>query len=84
MFGTDLNSLPEVREGSGGPFKGPGLVGRPSRKSRNLSQKSGRGQEALPEVRDGWEALLEFWDRWEALPEVRDGSGGPFRGSGRL
>ena len=39
--------LPEVREWSGSPSGGPGVVGRPS-------QKSGSGREALLEV---WELL---------------------------
>ena len=48
-------ALPVVREGSKVSPRGPGGVGRPSR-------KFGRGQEVLLEVWDGWEALPEVWD----------------------
>ena len=39
--GRDQEALPEVREGLGGPYKGPGVVGRPSWKAK-------KGREALP------------------------------------
>ena len=50
-------SLPEVREWSGGPPKYPEVVGRPFWKFRRPSLKSGRGREALPEVRKSREDL---------------------------
>ena len=55
-------ALPGVREWSGGPPEGPEVVERHSRKSssaRSPFRRSGRGQEALPEILQCSEALLE-------------------------
>ena len=48
-------TLQEVQKGSGGPSRGPGVVGRTSR-------MSGRGREPLPEVRRGLKAHAEVWE----------------------
>ena len=50
MYGRGLESLPNVRERSGGPPVCLGVVVRPSR-------MSGCGREALPDFREWWEAL---------------------------
>ena len=70
-------AFPVVREGSGGPPKGPGGIGRSSRgrvgagrpfqRSVRPSLRSRRDPEAPVKVR-------------EDLPEVREGLGGPFGG----
>ena len=44
MSGSSWESLPEVRQWSGGPPESPAMVGRPS-------QRSGSGREAHPDVR---------------------------------
>ena len=49
-------TLLEVQEGSGGPHKGLGGVGRPFHRSRRvgrLSRQARKGREALPKVREG-------------------------------
>ena len=45
MSGSGWETLPDVREWSGGPPRCPGVVGRPS-------QMSGSGREILPNVRE--------------------------------
>ena len=45
MSGSGRKAHPKVREWSGGPPKGPGVVGRPFRRSKS-------GQEALLEVQE--------------------------------
>ena len=64
-----------MREGLGGPYKGPGVVGRSSWKAR-------RGQEALPEGRKGLGGPTREMRGQEALQEVREGLGGLPRGMG--
>ena len=50
--GSGWEALPEVREWSGVPPGGPGVVGRPSCRSGWPIRTSGNGCEALPEVRE--------------------------------
>ena len=66
MSGSGLETVPEVREWSGGSPEGPGVVWRLSRSSgidqvgspegpgvlRRPSRRSGSGREALPGVRE--------------------------------
>ena len=72
----------EVREWSGGNPRGPGVVGRPSRRSGRPTLRSGSGLEALPKVREwsgGPHKDPEIVGRhsrrsgsgWEALTKVR-------------
>ena len=65
-------SIPEVREGLGGPSEGPGEVGKPT-------WRPGRIPEDDPVVR---EAHLKGWEGREANPEVREVLGGPSKGPG--
>ena len=67
----------EVREGSGGPPRGPGVIRRPTR-------RTGRGQVAQPKVQDGsggppggqvgvqMPPQRSGWG-WEAHPKIREG-----------
>ena len=66
MSGSGRETLLDVREWSGGPPECPGVVGRPSRKSRigrealrhirefsvSPPRMSESGQEAIPDVRE--------------------------------
>ena len=62
MSESGLETLPAVREWSGGPPGCPGaptecpaVVERPSQMSRN-------GREALLDVQKWWEALTDIWE----------------------
>ena len=74
-------SLPEVREGSGGPHGSPGEI-------RRLSRKSGRHQEALPEIREGsggvGRPFRKSGKARDDLPKVRGGIERPSRTSGEV
>ena len=64
---SDWKALPEIREWSEVSPGGPGVVGRPSRRSESIQKpfwRSGSSREVLPEVRD----------YSESLPEVREWS----------
>ena len=52
MSGSSWVALPDVRECSGDPLGCLEVVGSPSRMSGRPSCMSGRGQEALPYVRE--------------------------------
>ena len=67
--------LPEVREWSGNPPGGPGMIKRPSR-------KAGSGQESLPEGRE-WLGALQEGMEWSSGPTGCPGvDGRPSRWSG--
>ena len=53
MSGSGRESLPDVREWSGGPIRSPGMVGGPY-------QMSGSGRESLPDVRE-WSGGPSRW-----------------------
>ena len=78
---------PKIQEGSGGPPKGPGVVGRPTQRSRSPSQRSKRGQETLPERgREGHPKALAGLGGPprgpKALLEIREWSGRLIKGPG--
>ena len=74
-------TLGVVRNGSGDPWRGAGRVGEPSR-------RTGMGRGTLWEVRKTLGEVRGHSQRSETglmtLPEVRDGSGDPQNGSGRV
>ena len=51
-FAISQEALPKVREWSGGPPKGPGVVGRSSRWSGCGREALSEGPDALPKVRE--------------------------------
>ena len=70
-FGQDVlpkiqEALPDIREWSGGPLEGHGLVGRPS-------QRSGRGRGTLPKVREALPDVREFLRGTPRGPGVVEG-----------
>ena len=73
MSGTGLEVLPEVRDGSVGPPRGSGRIGRPSRKFELPYWRSGTCRKAHPDIRNGL----------RGPPRGPDGSGGPPRVPGQ-
>ena len=80
--GRGREALPKVREGSGGPLRSTGEVGR----VREALLEVQRGRESLPKVRERFRGPSGSPGRvgrpnqksgrhWEALPEVREESG---------
>ena len=77
MSKSGRETLPDVREWSGGPPKCPGVVGSPFR----MSGVVGRPSQMFGSC---WEAPCMsrrlsrlFGSHWETLPDVREWSGGP-------
>ena len=72
MTGRGREAHPEVWKGLGGPHKGMGRVGRPTR-------SLWKGMRGPP---DNLEAHPNLWESSEVNPKVREGSGDPHRGPG--
>ena len=96
--GVYLGTFLEVQDGSGDRLGGPGRVGRCSRRSgtdRGILKGIWDRWDALRKVRHEWVSLQEGLRRvggpsWrsgsglETILEVRDGSGNPWAGTGRV
>ena len=89
----DRDALPEVREWSGGPPSGLGVLGRPTRRVWRFSRRSGSDLEVLPEVREWsggspggpgvvWRFSRRSGSGRESLPVVPEWLGVPPGGPG--